>query len=204
MRISITGTGMNYNYFTLTPVSIDDPDIAAPTSIGEGEKFQITVRSDASKIYLTNEKGNKMGTKVISIADGIFTVELTIGTPGEARVISAYTSDGQFIGSFVIEVTASTAEPSIISVAAPSEANRNERFQVELVTTVDLVRAKFYNEKGKVIGSRLVSVARDHGVRTSVYDMEIATAGERTLTAGADVVDNFEFPYRTTFNITIK
>lgn len=182
----------------------EDAVIVAPASAVRNESFQVTITTafDFAKLRLRNEPGNVVGSKVLSKTDngdGTFTtvVETSVGTLGVGRVLTVYLDETE-VGSFTFDSV--LPADGITAVSAPENAVAGEKFQVTVTTTKDLIKGKFFNENGGVIGSTRVSSSVVGDYRISTYELVIGTAGNsRTITFKADFDKHSEFPYAQSF-----
>lgn len=194
--------------FTLEYADSFTTTAEAPESVVKNEKFNITVVTDkaAKDLKVMNESGRKVTSKVTSVTvneDGSNTVvlELSVGTAGEARVLSIYAGDRELT---TVTLNVLKYVTGILSVEAPAAAAKNELFKVKTITTNDLIKGKFKNESGSVIGSKCVSRVKSGDTLVTEYELSIGSSGEkRTITFYADYDKRSDFPFSESFTMAI-
>ena len=190
-------------------VPVIDTVITAPESALEDETFEIvmTTANAVDKITVKNENGSKMGSKTVSVVDngdGTYTAvaQMSVATVGTGRTFTVYNGQEE-AGSFTIDINARDIEAGIKSISAPVSAAAGANFEVTGVTNRELKAYRFEDETGKKIGSSVDSRTVYQGLAETVYEMNIGTAGDRTVTLKMTPYGDFTWPYSQSFDITI-
>lgn len=182
LRMNITATGSNYNYFLFTPLELDSAVKAElPALIEAGIPFTFSLTTEAyGKLRLYNENGSHMGITIVSREvqeDGsVKTVlHMAIGTPGVGRVLSVY--DGErYLGDFTFDVA--VVPKALLDVSVPETVVVNEQFEADIHVQGAFRSITLFNDANRKMGIQLLSkTANADGTTTFKVAFSIGTAG---------------------------
>lgn len=153
--------------------------------VNETITLTVTTPPTVSKVTLFNENNGKVGATVTSVevleeGGKRWTVVTGVGTWGVGRTLTlrGYNAAGGQIGSTDFTFDVEPDVPKVLSVKMNTEtAVANVSFFVEVVTTTSVSSIAFSNENARGIGKNLISCTTHNGLRTWVFEMNLATPG---------------------------
>lgn len=169
------------------------------SSYGANETITITVNtpSDATKIRFYNEFGRGVSivsTKVTeSNGSKIWTVTLSVATPGEARslTVKVYNKAAELIGeASSVPFAVVVPSPTATITTDVKKVKVNETFKVFITTDSSVNKIYFENETGRSIGKILVNKTVVGDQINWVYDVSLGTPGASRI-INVDLVSRY-------------